>query len=180
MATIYLLPCTCGETLRIDANQAGLDVPCRCGKVVKAPTLRGLSQLERVEDAAAAKPLPEWGTRHRLALIGSLIVVCGLTIAGWYWFTTPPYDPKISIDPRIPKRVEAEVAAMPAEKLIETWEKLAQEKLDRSEPPDVVEYRRMVLRRRGFMYAGLAVVAIGGLVLASAFILDKPKTKPAR
>lgn len=180
MATTYLLPCTCGEKLRIDASQAGLDVPCRCGKVVKAPTLRGLSQLERVEDATTATPAQEWGTRHRLVMIGSLIAACGLAIAGWYWWTTPPFDPVISIDPRFPKQVAAEVAAMPAEKLIEAWEKLANERLDRSEPADVVEYRRIVSRLRGFMYAGLAIAAVGGLVLASSLIVDKPKKKPAR
>jgi len=175
MATTYLLPCTCGEKLRIDASQAGIDVPCRCGKVVKAPTLRGLSQLERVEEAVTATPAPEWGTRHRLTLIGSLIAAFGLVIAGWYWYTTPPFDPVLSIDPRFPKLVAAEVAAMPAEKVIEAWDKLANERLDRSEPPDVAEYHRAVLRLRGFMYTGLAIAAVGGLVLASSLIVDRPK-----
>ena len=180
MSTTYLLPCTCGEKLRIDASQAGLEVRCRCGKDVKAPTLRGFSQLERIEEAATTTPLPEWGARHRLALVGTLIAACGLAIAGWFWWTSPPYDPKISIDPRLPKQIAAQVAAMPPEELIESWSKLAHEELDRSEPADLADYHRHVTRLRGFMYTGLAIATIGGLVLASSLVVGKPSPKPSR
>jgi hypothetical protein len=180
MTTAYLLPCACGEKLRIDASQAGLDVRCRCGKDVKAPTLRGLSQLERVEEDAATKPPQQWGTRQRLVLIGSLIVSCGLGVAGWYWYNTPPSELRVSIDSRLPKQLAEQIGAMSAEELIETWNKVAKEELDRTEPAELANYHRFVEHQQRRMYIGLGIAAIGGLVQASSLVVGKSKPKPAR
>ncbi|HEY2837671.1 MAG TPA: hypothetical protein VGJ26_00870 [Pirellulales bacterium] len=174
MSKVYLLPCACGEKLRIDASQAGLDLRCRCGQTVKAPTFRELSRLEQVEEEPATRPHADWGARQRLLLIGGMITACGLAIAAGFWCMTPPSDPPVTIDPRFIQAIDAEVGAMKADKLIEAWEQMATQELDRSELPIVEAHRREVKRMRGFTYAGLALVAAGAMVLASSLFVGKP------
>lgn len=181
MTTAYLIPCTCGEKLRIDASQAGLDVRCTCGRDVKAPTLRGLSQLERVEVAPTKAPPMEWGALHRLLLGGSLIAVCGLAIAAWFWMKTPPYDPEMKVDPELMAEITTRIKALPAETIIEEWQKLATEGLDRSEPANLTYHHAYVVRMHGFMYTGMVLAVIGGLIMATALLVGgKATKKPAR
>ena len=46
MSAHYLLPCSCGNKVRVDVGQAGGQVECTCGKTLAVPTFRGLKQLE--------------------------------------------------------------------------------------------------------------------------------------
>ena len=46
MPAHYLLPCSCGNKVRVDVGQAGGQVACTCGKTLAVPTFRGLKQLE--------------------------------------------------------------------------------------------------------------------------------------
>lgn len=48
MTAEYLLPCECGQTIRVVASHAGQSISCECGNVFYAPTLRQLTQLEQV------------------------------------------------------------------------------------------------------------------------------------
>lgn len=83
MRTSYLLPCSCGKKIEVDANQSGLAVRCQCGVEQTVPTLRGLAVLERVEsaDLASAKAGPTWSLRQGLIFLG-LVVLVGALI-GW-------------------------------------------------------------------------------------------------
>ena len=83
MRTSYLLPCSCGKKIEVDANQSGLAVRCQCGAEQTVPTLRGLAALERVEAAelASAKAGPSWSVRQGLIFLGLVILVGSLI--GW-------------------------------------------------------------------------------------------------
>lgn len=83
MRTSYLLPCSCGKKIEVDANQSGLAVRCQCGAEQTVPTLRGLAALERVEAAelASAKAGPSWSMRQGLIFLGLVILVGSLI--GW-------------------------------------------------------------------------------------------------
>ena len=80
MKTVYLLPCSCGNKVRVDAGQAGAKVPCTCGKQLTVPTFRGLRELEvdssAVEASAAAAEPQSWSAaRGALFSAGLLISV---------------------------------------------------------------------------------------------------------
>ncbi len=87
--TKFLLPCTCGRRITVMASQAGQRLPCECGASVEVPTLRYLSELERLEEAAPEQP-KSWGARQGLILLGALTI---LAAGGWLvylHFRKPP------------------------------------------------------------------------------------------
>ena len=53
MKAVYLLPCSCGKKVPVDAGQAGAKVTCDCGQQLAVPTFRALKDLEQERPVAA-------------------------------------------------------------------------------------------------------------------------------
>ena len=88
MSDQYLLPCACGQKVRVGRAQAGQEVACVCGKPVQVPTLRGLRELEVAPPEANAKTAGAWGPiRGALFSGGILVAVLALLFAGWQFWT---------------------------------------------------------------------------------------------
>lgn len=82
----YLLPCSCGQKVRVSPSQAGGQVACNCGKSLAIPTLRGIRQLEPAADRAA-KPVAAWSPLQGLLFSGGLFVATvGAILIAWYSF----------------------------------------------------------------------------------------------
>ncbi len=45
LAQKYLLPCSCGKTVPVETSQAGGEVRCDCGQVLKIPSLSNIKKL---------------------------------------------------------------------------------------------------------------------------------------
>ena len=85
MSQQFLLPCTCGQKVRVESAQAGGRVSCRCGQSLTVPTLRGLRELEPAKDLAPAKAAPGWSPIHGAIFAVSLLVAgAGLAMIGVY------------------------------------------------------------------------------------------------
>ncbi|MDX1945385.1 MAG: hypothetical protein SFU86_08250 [Pirellulaceae bacterium] len=63
MSQQYLLPCSCGQKVRVETAQAGGRALCACGQMVPVPTLRGLKQLELAPDQVA-ETKSGWSATH--------------------------------------------------------------------------------------------------------------------
>ena len=99
MKAVYLLPCSCGKKVPVDAGQAGAKVTCECGQQVAVPTFRALRNLEQEKPAAAAtggatagKP-SEWnpvrGIMFSFGLLLSLIAAVLICYhLYWYWIVS--------------------------------------------------------------------------------------------
>jgi hypothetical protein len=90
MSQQYLLPCACGQKLRVAPAQAGGQVTCACGQSLAVPTLRGLKALEPARDASSAPAAPGWSTLHGLVFSLSLVVAAAgvATLASYLWLYT--------------------------------------------------------------------------------------------
>jgi hypothetical protein len=80
MNAVYLLPCSCGKKVRVDAGQAGAKVNCECGQQLAVPTFRGLRNLELesapISEVARGGQPPGWSTvRGVLFSLGLLVAV---------------------------------------------------------------------------------------------------------
>ncbi len=92
MSVKYLLPCSCGKRVPVDATQAGERIRCDCGAEMEVPTLMKLRTLE----IAPASPQPRrrlafvWGPKQALMLLGSIFFLVGV---GWafYCLASRPY-----------------------------------------------------------------------------------------
>jgi len=81
----YLLPCACGQKLRVAPAQAGGQVSCGCGQSLTVPTLRGLKALEPAPDKPLSPTAPGWSAIHGLVFSLSLVVAAaGLVTAAYY------------------------------------------------------------------------------------------------
>ena len=76
MAELYLLPCNCGQKVRVGKAQAGQAVLCGCGQQLNVPTLRGLRELEvaPAEATVAKAARPAWSPARGAAFSGGLAV----------------------------------------------------------------------------------------------------------
>ena len=175
MTTRYLLPCKCGENLQVDASEAGLTLTCVCGAQLEAPTLRGLTKLQKV--VVLDPPAKEvWGGRQRGIVIGTLVALLGFSL-GLYWTMKPSVTPREALDIR-----ELSHDASPAETLV-LWQQIQIQGLFRaSETVAEKKYRRP--RRLAWWWmiagyltgvAGLAVIGLSYLI-ASASRQGQPQT----
>lgn len=87
MKDVFLLPCTCGKKVSVDAGQAGTNVACECGKQVTVPRFRAMRELERVQPApaeiSAESKKGQWNALRgvlfsfgMLSLAVALVLVC--------------------------------------------------------------------------------------------------------
>lgn len=90
MKAEYLLPCSCGNKVPVDAGQAGAKVACSCGQQLTVPTFRALRDLERVTPAAAVAESSPWSTtRGILFSFGTLVsvIAAGLVFYHLYMYS---------------------------------------------------------------------------------------------
>jgi hypothetical protein len=77
MKAAYLLPCNCGNKVRVDAGQAGAKVPCSCGQQLLVPTFRALKELEAAPPAPALAATREdrpWSAGHGMLFSAGLLI----------------------------------------------------------------------------------------------------------
>lgn len=92
----YLLPCTCGKKIGVTKSQAGQTVRCTCGTELEVPTLRNLSELERVGTRGVAKTTT-WTNRHRLVFSLAIVALAGVLAAGYLAIDLPPPLPEFEM-----------------------------------------------------------------------------------
>ncbi|HEV3023910.1 MAG TPA: hypothetical protein VGX76_15650, partial [Pirellulales bacterium] len=122
---LYLLPCTCGKKIEVDAGQAGLSVRCSCGADVPVPTMRGLALLERTEPRILPSegPSTDWGRRQGLIFLG-LVIMLAASLGGLYvWWVRPILRPWTD---EAGAMVRAPVVELNLEKSWELWKQLRQ------------------------------------------------------
>src|ERR671926_333709 len=70
----YLLPCSCGQTTRITAAQAGTQVACVCGERLPVPTLRGIRELKIAPPQSSSKRSTTWTPVHGALFASGLAI----------------------------------------------------------------------------------------------------------
>ncbi len=159
MSPQYLLPCSCGQKLPVDAAQAGSRVRCACGAELEVPTLLHLKRLEKVAPADRADETSEatWGARQRLALAGAVLSFAGIVLAAWCFATRP----------RI-----VDVAMYPPFAALQLWESL---KLGVDVPPSVFEmamFAKLEQHHR-WTVVGLVVAVLGALLMSGSLLMGR-------
>jgi hypothetical protein len=86
---LYLVPCTCGKTVRVRARQAGEQVTCACGAAVNVPTIRGLKQLQTVVDETEKPTQQRSSWQGPLFSFGLIAIFIGTLILLFAWLFPP-------------------------------------------------------------------------------------------
>ncbi|HEV3005920.1 MAG TPA: hypothetical protein VGX78_15745 [Pirellulales bacterium] len=163
MKSMYLLPCTCGKKIEVDAGQAGLSVRCSCGVDVPVPTMRGLALLERTEPRTLPSegPSTDWGRSQGLVFLG-LVIMLAASLGGLYvWWVRPVLLPWTD---EAVATVRAPVAELSLERSWELWKQLRQGPDAQHDIPWMPDF--LVAERRSWVW----LEVLGGVLLVGAAV----------
>jgi len=177
--TKYLLPCSCGEEVRVDARQAGQEIRCRCGAMLDVPAMRGLAQLtpagpepDRGQPAPTGQtpPAPQatraprgasvrrrssaWGPRQKRIFLGAVIAVAGLVMAAIFYLFRPQLVATEKLQPI---------------QMWHLWRDLSHGIDQRPEWEEV--YLESLAGFRRWMVASFILAGVGVLVMASSLLI---------
>ncbi len=177
MKTEYLLPCECGQNIRVGLAQAGQVVHCSCGRAVETPTLLALRALmpAATEDAPPTSS-HAWGARQRLILIGSVVIVLSVGLLAYFAYfsgSKPVPRTKIVTAERIQSRVE-DLTLLETYRL---WEDVKLD-LDRKRPVDK-QYDELLEAYHRRMGITLVILGLGILTVVAAFFVRRPTATPS-
>jgi hypothetical protein len=169
----YLLPCQCGQKTPVDSTKAGQTIECECGAQLDIPTLGGLKKLQQVAQESRPATTVKWAARQRVLLVGILICLIGLGIAGYFATgcpVPPPHQQRIEY---IPEYVEA----MTLMETVQLWGRLERGLPDGSglEGQAYQKMRQDYLRRTA---VALVVAGAGLLVMFISLFIPKQKERP--
>ena len=178
MSTVYLLSCSCGQQLEVDAGQAGAELTCVCGKKVVVPTVRGLKQLPlkagQAEHRQAAVPgWPVW--KGAVFSLGLLLAVAALLFTAWnarmFWMTRRLADPEaLAI-----ANEWAQIDSLTPEDTLQFFRQEANQGLGEQSPTYWAAIDEAHENARQWMVLGVMVAGIG--LLAAAMPLMLPSAR---
>lgn len=167
----YLLPCRCGRKITVDSTKAGRNVECECGAKLEVPTLGGMKKLERVSSEKPAVSRVKWAARQQVFLVGSLVMIVGLAVAGFFALRRPVPPPH---QHRIEVVIPAFVEKMSLMESLQVWGSLEQGLPDGLGMED----QRYQAERQAFLHrSGVALFIAGAGVLLMAVSLFIPKKR---
>jgi hypothetical protein len=162
----YVLPCPCGQSVEVDASQAGLQVTCSCGSTLEVPTMRGLAQLqpaaseERRDEAAGPAA---WGPAQGLMFLGGLVLLVGLAAVAWVY----PQRPHVTVDTAM---IQHHTGHLTPEESWELWKELRQ---GLNQSPNELGSQFQTAMQTYYRHLGMAitVVVVGAALLAIGLML---------
>lgn len=158
--TKYLLPCSCGQEIPVELAQAGQEVRCVCGTVLEVPTLQGLRALKRAPVEMPAGPRSTWGLRQQLLLVGAMITVASLVVAGYFHVNRPRMIDLNTVSP------------------MHSWVVWQELRLGvRFHSPEIDQYNAIVAAHSRWMGVVGAFAALGLLTMASSLLVPKKRSK---
>ncbi len=170
MKTKYLLPCSCGQEIPVEAGQAGQTVRCHCGAELEVPTLLRMSSLKPAEPEpqSTQQPPGRWGARQRLVVVGALIVVPALALIAYLLMTRP--------------RLEAVPTHVPLDRLTlgQTWQIWQDLRSGIQRRPTVAEryYRDQLKLNRQWLGVAAVLCLVGLVVMASSLFVPRRRRPP--
>jgi len=173
MTQHFLLPCSCGQKIRVANSQAGGQVACGCGKSLVVPTLRGLRDLELAPPEVARSSRPGWSPVHGAIFASGLVAaMIGLGMAG-YSLLRYTQIAGLSTDRSadVIQFESANIDKLTPLQLLGAWSELKEEGIGEKQTPIWIAAKAKIREYRSWMVIGGGVLVAGSLIsLATLFI----------
>ncbi|WP_425617169.1 hypothetical protein NA78x_000840 [Anatilimnocola sp. NA78] len=177
---LYLVPCSCGEKLRVRGGQAGEKLTCKCGQSVPVPTIRQLRQLETVADESAPRPssaLSAW--QGPLFSIGAILLFVGLILIAYtQLFSVLPPDEMLRRFEADIERQSVPVDQLGMDGLYEEFKMLREQGTTTSLDQPLETARAASAGHKTRQFLGTSLAGVGGLMLVLGLTLSL--TSPQR
>jgi hypothetical protein len=170
----YLLPCSCGEKVRVEPAQAGGLVACTCGQSLTVPTLRGLRALEEAPaDVANLRGGRRWGpVQGALFSIGLVVTVVALAVVTYtfvLFLDASQYTRDMS--PEVNEFSGMQIDQMTAMEVYDEFVALRSEGLGEIGVLPWVHFQRVVAEQRILMISSGIAAAIGLFAVMGSLLL---------
>lgn len=176
---LYLVPCTCGEKLRVRGGQAGEKLTCKCGATVAVPTVRNLRQLETVDDEAAPRPpLPWTALQGPLFSLGTVALFIGgaLLIYSFVFAIPEPDEVTRDFEAHV-ERSMAPVSKLGVDDLYEEYKLLRDEGTDSQFDAAFENHRIAAAAQRTRKTIGYSLTGLGGVMLVAGLVMASASGK---
>lgn len=179
MAVKYLLPCGCGESLQVDASQAGSKISCACGNELEVPTMRGLRDLAPVEVDDVRESNQDWSMTQGASFSGGLLLVfIGIGLAAYAYQYVREAQPLASFDEQ--RHYSETIDDLTPVELLDHWNFWQAEGLaHRGTDPSVTarKYRR---KYQTVMYVGAGIAVVGLIAMFASMFGKQSSRKPSK
>jgi len=171
MSQQYLLPCSCGQTVRVVTAQAGGQVTCGCGKALPVPTLRGLRELQPAPPLANKNTSPGWSPAHGLIFSSGLVVAAvGVALLAWYGLL---YSQRVGFGltrdhtDEVIRAEQARIDRLSPLDALKEWTEDIEHGLGDHDPPPWIIHQKMAASYLAWIKGG-AISLVSGILLATA------------
>ena len=163
MSNRYLLPCSCGQKLRVAVAQAGEQLTCGCGKTHVVPTLRGMRQLEMAPLETTSKKTLAWTPVHGAIFSLSLLAVAaGLAIATYFiWRSSQVSGFTPDRSSEVVKQDWERIDKLSPEETLNEWTETTASGIGKEVTPVWVAARQALVSYRRWITAGTLAAAVG-------------------
>lgn len=177
----YLLPCSCGKSVPVEASQAGQRVRCSCGQMLDVPTMRLVRQLPPATRPAPGtrRPTRSWPLAQRLLFACGLAMFFGggMAVAYYQWIRSQLQTEEVAWDDL--EGAMAAIAELNIEEAWEFWTIHRDLEIGPYSPPPFVIHRLADVTLTRYVTLGAAVAA-GGLLLMLLGVVLRPAAARAR
>lgn len=163
--------------MEVEPSQSGQTLRCGCGREVEVPSMLELRKLSLASVEASVQPPQQWGIRHRLVSIGSLILVGALVWLGVLGLLWPQ-------KPQVPETITWQTPPPPGSKeplrktteqltLLESyaaWESLPRELEVLSDAP-MTRYKKELATAKNWLLVGSVIAILGLACIVSAWLV---------
>jgi hypothetical protein len=174
----YLLPCSCGQKVRVTNAQAGGEVTCACGRSLAVPTLRGLRDFESAASQTPPKAVLSWsparGMVFALALLMVAVGILLVIIQLWQYSQVVGYT--VDETEEIEQFWAGQIDTLTPDQLMDQWPRIVEEGLGQPNPPQWVVAKRIAAQRLAGVKIGGAIVAVGLLLALATMCVGRRRT----
>lgn len=131
--SVHLLDCECGKQIAVEPRQAGSQIPCTCGNLVTAPSMREIRDLPMANQAGASdKFRSKWSLQQGLIFFfGGLTILIATLVLGFLAYAVSRLDttePEVSLE--LKAKSDEYINNAPPEELIDQFYIIEQTGLD--------------------------------------------------
>jgi hypothetical protein len=173
----YLLPCSCGEKIRVEPAQAGGLVACSCGQTLTVPTLRGMRALTEApaDQSVSRRRGDRWrpiqGVFFTFGLITTLL---SLAVVGYtYFMYSQASQLTHDLTPEINEFEGTQIDQLGVMESYEMFSQMREEGLGEAVLPHWIHFQHVVAEQRIVMLVGTVAAAIGIAAVAASLFMKR-------
>jgi hypothetical protein len=177
MSHQYLLPCSCGRSVRVANAQAGGEVQCVCGKSLSVPTLRGLRALAPAPAEASSKVTLGWSPVHGVIFATALLAVTvGVALVAYHlWRYGQIANAGLTVDhsSHFVEHEALRIDQMSPEQTLDEWSDIRETGLGDKMTPIWIAAKQKMAEYMLWLKIGAAAIVTGATVAVATLFIGR-------